>query len=155
MDALKKYLQHPSVDAWEDTLIVTLSEFGRTTDENGSAGTDHAEAGVMFCAGGSSALNGGVYACSNTGGQTCDGTGPSLTWATGEAGAMYEEGGRYLSRRIDYRSVLGEIIRDHLGAPQNCLDRIIPGYANPAENLLVGGTSIDGIDIFGEVGLLS
>ena len=33
---------------WNDTLVVTLSEFGRTTVENGSQGTDHAAAGALF-----------------------------------------------------------------------------------------------------------
>ena len=34
-------------DLAEDTVIVTMSEFGRTSVENGSVGTDHAEASVM------------------------------------------------------------------------------------------------------------
>ena len=54
----------------------------------------------------------------------------------------------------DYRQVLGEIIRNHLGATQDQLNRIIPGYANPAENLLAGGVSIDGRQIRGELGIL-
>ncbi len=61
----------------------------------------------------------------------------------------------YLRRSCDYRSVLGEIIRKHLGATQNQLNRIIPGYANPGEGLLGGGTSsIDGVQIRGEVGVV-
>jgi hypothetical protein len=36
---------------------------------------------------------------------------------------------------------LGKVIRDHLGATQNQLSRIIPGYANESqEHLLTGGT---------------
>jgi len=63
--------------------------------------------------------------------------------------------GRYLSRNTDYRSVLGEIIRDHLGATQAQLNRIIPGYGVSGEGLLSGGTSsIDGTPIRGEVGIL-
>jgi hypothetical protein len=50
--------------------------------------------------------------------------------------------------------VLGEIIRKHLGATQNQLNRIIPGYANANENLLAGGTSTDGTPIHGELGIL-
>ncbi|HEU0039812.1 MAG TPA: hypothetical protein VFR76_11110, partial [Verrucomicrobiae bacterium] len=61
----------------------------------------------------------------------------------------------YLRRSCDFRSVLGEVIRDHLGATQNQLNRIIPGYANPGENLLAGGvSSVDGVRIRGEVGIL-
>src|SRR2546423_2996832 len=61
----------------------------------------------------------------------------------------------YTRRSCDYRSVLGEIIRKHLGATQTQLDRIIPGYADPNEHLLAGGVSgLDGVQIGGEVGIL-
>jgi uncharacterized protein (DUF1501 family) len=36
----------------EDTVIVTMSEFGRTVRENGNRGTDHGHANVMFVLGG-------------------------------------------------------------------------------------------------------
>ena len=61
----------------------------------------------------------------------------------------------YLRRSIDYRSVLGEVIRKHLGSTQAQLNRIIPGYAQTGESLLSGGTSsVDGVPIRGELGLL-
>ena len=41
-----------------------------------------------------------------------------------------------------------------LGATQNQLNRIIPGYADSAERLLAGGTSVDGTQIRGELGIL-
>src|SRR5688500_20271772 len=51
--ALKKYFtKYPNKVNWNDIVIVTLSEFGRTTIENDDSGTDHAEAGMMFVAGG-------------------------------------------------------------------------------------------------------
>ena len=51
--ALRKYFRRYADKAtWENTVVVTLSEFGRTTIENSDNGTDHAEAGVMFVAGG-------------------------------------------------------------------------------------------------------
>src|SRR5262249_51551883 len=51
--ALRQYFTHyaDQVD-WSKIVVVTLSEFGRTTVENSDNGTDHAEAGVMFVAGG-------------------------------------------------------------------------------------------------------
>ena len=68
---------------------------------------------------------------------------------------MFGVSGRYLRRNTDYRSVLGEIIRKHLGATQAQLDRIIPGYANAGEHLLSAGTSsVDGTAVRGEVGIL-
>ena len=61
----------------------------------------------------------------------------------------------YLRRSCDYRSVLGEIIRQHLGATQNQLNRIIPAYTNPGECLLAGGvSSVDEVLIRGEPGIL-
>ncbi len=35
----------------EDTVVVTMSEFGRTARENGNRGTDHGHANVMFVLG--------------------------------------------------------------------------------------------------------
>lgn len=43
--------------AWDSTLVLAMTEFGRTARENGSAGTDHGTGGLMIAAGG--ALRGG------------------------------------------------------------------------------------------------
>jgi len=156
MYALRKYFTlYEDRAGWDDVVVVTLTEFGRTTIENADLGTDHAEAGVMFVAGG--AVNGyvpsvrsGVYNCNPN-----DTTVPAeLRWVTGGSGSMFGVSGRYLRRVTDYRQVLGELIRDHLGATQNQLNRIIPGYANPTERLLAGGASIDGAQIRGELGIV-
>src|SRR6185437_4145992 len=37
---------------WDDTIVVVISEFGRTARENGNAGTDHGHGNVMWVAGG-------------------------------------------------------------------------------------------------------
>jgi uncharacterized protein (DUF1501 family) len=37
---------------WEDTLIMTFSEFGRRVAENGSRGTDHGQANNLYLMGG-------------------------------------------------------------------------------------------------------
>ena len=159
MYALRKYfLRYSNKATWDNLIVITLSEFGRTTIQNQSLGTDHAEAGLMFVAGG--AVKGynnghptGVFGCSPN---------DSIPWVTGPAnqaggvdGSMFGVSDRYLKRIVDYRSVLGEIIRKHLGATQNQLNHIIPGYAISGEQLLSGGTSsIDGAPIIGEVGIL-
>ena len=39
-------------DVWQDTLVVTATEFGRNAAENGSQGTDHGWASCVFVAGG-------------------------------------------------------------------------------------------------------
>ena len=140
-------------------MVVTLSEFGRTTVQNSNDGTDHAEAGVMFVAGGGVA---GFRAGENRSGvHGCSPSDP-VPWVTGPPdqaggvdGSMFGVSNRYLKRCVDYRSVLGELIRDHLGATQGQLDRILPGYADPSECLAAGGTSAkDGTSIVGEVGLV-
>lgn len=138
---------------WNDVVVVVMSEFGRTTIQNGSTGTDHAEAGCMFVAGGG--IQGGVYGC----GLGDKYNNNSVPWdpggATGTTGSMFGVSSRYLKRAIDYRSILGEVIRDHLGATQNQLDRIIPGYATAGENLKLGGvSSVDNTTIAGELGLV-
>lgn len=161
MYALRKYFtRYADKATWNDLVVVTLTEFGRTTIENTTRGTDHAVAGAMFVAGGAvQGYNGGA---GRVGVFNCGPSDP-VPWVPGTNGAMFDAGrpasrpadpGRYLSRVTDYRQVLGEIIRNHLGATQDQLNRIIPGYANPAENLLAGGVSIDGRQIRGELGIL-
>jgi uncharacterized protein (DUF1501 family) len=44
-------------DVWDKTLLLAMTEFGRTVRENGSNGTDHGTGGAMLMAGG--ALKGG------------------------------------------------------------------------------------------------
>ena len=157
--ALRKYfLHHGDRATWNNLVVVTLSEFGRATIENSDNGTDHAEASVMFVGGGG--IRGwdglgrsGVLGCH---------TGDTVPWIPGPAnqsggvdGSLFGVGNVYLKRAIDYRSVLGELIRDHLGATQGQLTRIIPGYANAGEKLLAGGaSSVDSVPIIGELNLV-
>lgn len=158
MYALRKYFTaYGSKCKWEDVTVVTLSEFGRTTKENSDNGTDHAEASVMWVAGGGvkgfkadgfgGALRSGIFNC-----------GPSdpVAWQTGPTGTMFKADSRYLGRSTDYRQVLGKIIRDHLGATQDQLNRIIPGYASESvERLKLGGTQTrDGVRIAAEPDIL-
>lgn len=39
-------------DRISDVVVITMSEFGRTAKENGTRGTDHGQANVMFAMGG-------------------------------------------------------------------------------------------------------
>ena len=151
--ALRKYftLYSSRVDSGK-IVVITLTEFGRTTVQNTSNGTDHAEGGMMLVAGGGVKgyqKNGrisGVFGCQTSG---------PIPWVTGPGGSMFGVAGRYLQRAVDYRSVLGEIIRDHLGASEAQLGRIIPGYTNAGEHLQSGGTSaIDTTPIAGELDLV-
>ena len=154
---LRKYfMKYAKNVAWKDMVVVTLSEFGRTTVQNTSGGTDHAEGGLMFVAGGSvkgyaKGNASGVFGCSPSDSYN----GHSIPWVPGSTGSMFGTSQRYLRRAVDYRSILGKVIRDHLGATQSQLNRIIPGYAIPSENLLAGGISgIDKTPIFGELNVV-
>jgi uncharacterized protein (DUF1501 family) len=57
MAALKSALTE--LGAWDRTLVMTFSEFGRRAKQNSSGGTDHGTAAPHFVAGG--AVRGGVY----------------------------------------------------------------------------------------------
>jgi uncharacterized protein (DUF1501 family) len=94
-------------DRFEDVVLVTMSEFGRTARENGTRGTDHGHANLMFVLGG--AIQGGkVY-----------GDWPGLAREQ-----LYEQ--RDLAVTTDFRQVLGELVYYHL---QNRDTRgLFPGY---------------------------
>lgn len=116
IQALHRDLQ----DQWQDLLIITMSEFGRTSDENGSQGTDHGYGGVMFAAGGG--VTGGVYNCDPT------------TWADGD---LLSQDERYIQMATDYRAVFAEVFTRHFADDPNLIEQFIPGYskaagANPA-----------------------
>lgn len=157
--ALQKYFtRYANKCRWDDLAVVTLSEFGRTSMENSDAGTDHAEASVMWVAGGNvkgfePGTLGGVK---RTGVWNCGGEGDRvIPWVTGPTGSMFRAEDRYLQRNTDYRSVLGKIIRDHLGASPEQLNRIIPGYTQAGESLQRGGVqSKDNTSIIGEPDLI-
>lgn len=99
-------------DMWDDIIIVSMTEFGRTSKENDSRGTDHAEATTMFIAGGG--VKGGVYNCD------------SSTWTNSP---IFQVNNRYLSRRTDFRCVFGDIFTGHFGVDEDDLDQIIPAYS--------------------------
>ncbi len=80
-----------------DWLIVVMTEFGRTVRPNGSRGTDHGHGSVMLVAG--ARVRGGLYG----------------DWPGLDESRLYE--GRDLPVTTDYRSVLTEVLRAHLGAP--------------------------------------
>ena len=78
-------------DRMADVVVVTMSEFGRTAQENGNRGTDHGHANCMFVMGG--AVKGGkVYG----------------KWPGLEKEQLYE--GRDLALTTDFRDVLGELV---------------------------------------------
>jgi uncharacterized protein (DUF1501 family) len=94
-------------DRMEDIVVVTMSEFGRTAQENGDSGTDHGHGSLMMVLGGP--VHGGkVYG----------------KWPGLEPEQLYE--GRDLAVTTDFRDVLSELISGHLG--QKNLGQVFPGY---------------------------
>ena len=102
-------------DLAEDTVVVTMSEFGRTARENGNRGTDHGHANVMFVMGGP-VKGGRVY-------------GP---WPGLEQPQLYE--GRDLAVTTDFRRVLGEAVAKHLGNSR--LEQVFPGFESSSAGFL-------------------
>ncbi len=51
--------QMQKIGQWDNTLVLTYSEFGRRAVENSTRGTDHGTAAPHFLAGGN--INGGIY----------------------------------------------------------------------------------------------
>ncbi len=93
-------------DDVENVTLVTMSEFGRTARQNGTGGTDHGHANVMFVLGGR-VKGGKVY-----------GKWPGL------ANEQLNEG-RDLAITTDFRRVLGEAAYKTLGARN--LELVFPG----------------------------
>ena len=99
----------------EDTVVVSMSEFGRTAHENGNRGTDHGHANVMFVLGGP-VKGGKVYG----------------RWPGLDESHLYE--GRDLALTTDFRQVIGEAVARHMGNKN--LTAVFPGYDNQSAKFL-------------------
>jgi uncharacterized protein (DUF1501 family) len=97
----------------QNTLIMTLSDFGRTARENGSQGTDHGWANCMFLGGGP------VYE------MTSGKPGKVFTEWPGLAPEQLNQK-RDLMHTTDFRDVLSEVVREHLGNPN--LEKVLPDH---------------------------
>jgi uncharacterized protein (DUF1501 family) len=96
-------------DRMADTIILTMSEFGRTVAENGNRGTDHGHGNAMMLIGG--AVRGGRV----------HGAWPGL-------GVEQRHEGRDLKVTTDFRDVFGELVMRHLGADEAAAARVFPGF---------------------------
>jgi uncharacterized protein (DUF1501 family) len=96
-----------------DTVILTMSEFGRAVSENGNRGTDHGHGNAMMLIGGG-VRGGKVY-----------GAWPGLA-----VDKRYD--GRDLAVTTDFRDVFGEVVVRHMGVSDT--RSIFPGYTvSPAK----------------------
>ena len=98
---------------FDDTVVLVISEFGRTAHQNGNGGTDHGHGNVLWALGGPVA------------GGRVHGHWPGL-----DQGALYE--GRDLAVSTDFRSVIAQVARQHLAVEDERLGHLLPGYSEPA-----------------------
>jgi len=99
--------------AWGDTVIITMSEFGRTVRENGNGGTDHGHGNVMWVIGG------------NVRGRQVYGRWPGLSEAE-----LYQ--GRDLAVATDFRAVVAAVLERHMGLDRTTVGKVFPGFSASA-----------------------
>jgi uncharacterized protein (DUF1501 family) len=88
--------------AWRDTVVAVVTEFGRTARINGTAGTDHGTGTIALLAGG--AVKGGRVIAD---------------WPGLKESDLREN--RDLRPTADLRAVLKGVLRDHLRVPETAL----------------------------------
>lgn len=92
--------------AWQQTVMLTATEFGRTVAPNGTGGTDHGTASVALLAGG--AVNGGRVVAQ---------------WPGLAIDRQFER--RDLAPTMDLRAVIKGVLTDHLRLPAAAVDRTV------------------------------
>ena len=96
-------------EAWNETVVAIITEFGRTARINGNDGTDHGTGTVAVLVG--SALQGGRVIAD---------------WPGLKAADLYQ--GRDLKPTIDLRAVLKGVLKDHLRVDDRALAAtVFPG----------------------------
>jgi uncharacterized protein (DUF1501 family) len=106
--------------AWRDTVVVVVTEFGRTARINGTEGTDHGTATVAFLAGG--ALKSGRVVAD---------------WPGLKVAQLQD--GRDLKPTTDLRAVVKGLLHDHLRVDERALAaKVFPdsGAVKPMTGLL-------------------
>lgn len=106
-------------DTWQRTVVLVVTEFGRTAHINGTGGTDHGTAGVAFVLGGRVA-GGRVLA----------------DWPGLGQGKLFEN--RDLAPTTDLRSVIKGVLIDHMHMRPADMDTVLPGSisAQPTSGLI-------------------
>ena len=111
-------------DRMEKTLVLTLSDFGRTAAENGTKGTDHGWANCML------AMGGAIWKAGKGKPRYVETPG---NWPGLAPEQLHEK--RDLLHTTDFRDVLGEVVSAHLGNPN--IQRILPNHEFKPVNLIV------------------
>ena len=105
-------------DIYGRTVVLVISEFGRTARENGNGGTDHGHGNVMWVMGGP--VNGGkIYG----------------NWPGLDEDELHE--GRDLAVTTDFRSVIADLLKTHFRFDASMLPGVLPIFSKTASmNLL-------------------
>jgi uncharacterized protein (DUF1501 family) len=114
---LAGYADEIGPDAWSRTVVVVVSEFGRTFHENGNKGTDHGHGSVYWVMGGAV-----------RGGRILGDHGP-VTQASLNQGRDYPV-------LIDYRGLFGGLFRRMYGLDASRLQAVFPSAAPVEFNLV-------------------
>ncbi len=93
-------------EAWKDTVVMIVTEFGRTARVNGTSGTDHGSATCALFVGG--AIKGGRVLAD---------------WPGLADVNLYEN--RDLKPTTDLRAIFKGVLRDHLGIPDGALASVV------------------------------
>jgi uncharacterized protein (DUF1501 family) len=107
-------------EAWRESVVAVITEFGRTAHINGTEGTDHGTATVALLVGG--ALKGGRVIAD---------------WPSLKEASLHE--GRDLKPTTDLRAVMKGILKDHLRVDERVLaNDVFPGsqMARPIDGLV-------------------
>ena len=113
LDGVLEAFKRQMGDLYENTVVVTVTEFGRTASENGTQGTDHGYGSAIFLAGG---LVKGKQVVSD--------------WPGLSTKNLYE--GRDLLMTIDARDVYAEVIKTVFDLNDEDISRdVFIGYNSP------------------------
>jgi uncharacterized protein (DUF1501 family) len=97
--------------AWAETVVLVVTEFGRTVRANGTRGTDHGTGTVAFVVGG--VVQGGRVLAD---------------WPGLKPGGLFED--RDLQPTLDLRALAKGLLAQHLGLAAAALGRVFPDSAD-------------------------
>ena len=106
LDALVDGLHTGLGPVWKDTVVLAVTEFGRTARANGTGGTDHGTGSTALVLGGA-LKKGGIVG----------------DWPTLKRQALFED--RDVYPALDMRSLAKGLLADHLGVDRRALDTTV------------------------------
>lgn len=106
LDALVDGLHAGLGPAWKDTVVLAVTEFGRTARANGTGGTDHGTGSTALVLGGA-----------------LKGRGIIGDWPTLKRQALFED--RDVYPAVDMRALAKGLLAEHMGVERRALDTLV------------------------------